>query len=147
MVQKDLREQLLSAWIDINGFFKDSRMTKALTYNEAIVMKLAFDQYRSDGIGQISVQTILKQTRMLKSLANRTINSLCEQGYLAKERNQDDARELSVRLIPERLNDFLAVHEQSLHLAQAVIDAIGVADTEEFVRICRKFMDADITMP
>lgn len=55
MENGELRERLLSAWIGINGFFKDSRMTRELTYNEAVVMKLVYDQYRADGMGRVPV--------------------------------------------------------------------------------------------
>ena len=141
MENGELRERLLSAWIGINGFFKDSRMTRELTYNEAVVMKLVYDQYRADGVGRVPVQSILKRTNMLKSLANRTIDSLCAQGYLVKERS---GRALSLRLAPQRLADFLAVHQRPLALAQAVIDAIGPEDADRFVRICEKFLDAEV---
>ncbi len=141
MENDDLRERLLSAWIGINGFFKDSRMTQELTYNEAVVMKLVYDQYRADGVGRVPLRSILKRTNMLKSLANRTIDSLCAQGYLVKERS---GRALSLRLAPQRLADFLAVHQRPLALAQAVIDAIGPEDADRFVRICEKFLDAEV---
>lgn len=141
MENDDLRERLLSAWIGINGFFKDSRMTQELTYNEAVVMKLVYDQYRADGVGRVPLRSILKRTNMLKSLANRTIDSLCAQGYLVKERS---GRALSLRLAPQRLADFLAVHQRPLALAQAVIDTIGPEDADRFVRICEKFLDAEV---
>lgn len=144
MDEADLRERLLSAWIGINGIFKDSRMTRDLTYNEAVVMKLVYDQYRVDDLGRVSMQTVLKRTNMLKSLANRTVNSLCEQGYLLRERDDEDARMLFVRLAPDRLSDFLVVHGRSLELVQAVIDVIGDEDAVQFVRICEKFLNAEL---
>lgn len=144
MDETDLRERLLSAWIGINGIFKDSRMTRDLTYNEAVVMKLVYDQYRVDDLGRVSMQTVLKRTNMLKSLANRTVNSLCEQGYLLRERGDEDARMLFVRLAPDRLSDFLVVHGRSLELVQAVIDVIGDEDAVQFVRICEKFLNAEL---
>ena len=144
MDETDLRERLLSAWIGINGIFKDSRVTRDLTYNEAVVMKLVYDQYRVDDLGRVSMQTVLKRTNMLKSLANRTVNSLCEQGYLLRERDDEDARMLFVRLAPDRLSDFLVVHGRSLELVQAVIDVIGDEDAVQFVRICEKFLNAEL---
>lgn len=141
MWDEDIREQLLTAWIGINSFFKDSRMTQALTYNEAVVMKLVYDQYRTDGQGRVAVQSILKRSRMLKSQANRTIDALCVQGYLVKERDEKDARALYVRPVPQRLGGFLEVHQRSLDTVQAVIDVIGPEDAREFVRICGKFLE------
>ena len=138
--ETELCERLLSAWTGVSGYLKNSRMTQGITYNEAVTMKLVYEQYKQDGIGLTPVQTILKRTRMLKSLANRTINALCAQGYLIKEQSGPDARMLYVRPVPERLPDFLAVHERSLRLAGAVIDVLGEQDAENFVRICEKFL-------
>lgn len=138
--EDELRERLLSAWTGVNGFLKNSRMTQGITYNEAVTMKLVYEQYRKDGIGLTPVQTILKRTHMLKSLANRTINALCTQGYLVKEQSGPDARMLYVRPVPDRLPDFLAVHERSLQLAGAVIEVLGEQDAENFVRICERFL-------
>ncbi|MBD5094883.1 MAG: winged helix-turn-helix transcriptional regulator [Subdoligranulum sp.] len=142
-VESELRERMLTAWTDISGYLKNSRMTQGITYNEAVTMKLVYEQYQKDGVGLTPVQTILKRTHMLKSLGNRTINALCAQGYLVKEQNGPDARMLYVRPVPERLPDFLAVHERSLQLAGAVIEILGEQDAESFVRICEKFLAAD----
>lgn len=142
--ETELRERLLSAWTGVSGYLKNSRMTQGITYNEAVTMKLVYEQYKRDGVGLTPVQTILKHTCMLKSLANRTINALCAQGYLIKEQSGPDARMLYVRPVPERLPDFLAVHERSLQLAGAVIDVLGEQDAESFVRICEKFLASGI---
>ena len=116
--QEQLQERLLAAWIGINGALKESRLAGALTYNEAVVMKLVYDQYREDGQGRVPVQRILQRTNMLKSLANRTVNALCRKGYLQKARGEKDARSLFVSPVPEQLPAFLAVHRQSLALAE-----------------------------
>lgn len=142
-MEEDLREELLNAWIGLNGYLKDSRMTRRLTYNESVTMKLVLDQYRRDGVGRTPVQTILRKTRMLKSQVNRTVNSLCRQGYLTREKGGEDARTLFVRPVPERLSDFLAVHEDSLQMAQTVIDVIGAEDAAQFIRICQRFLAAE----
>lgn len=142
MRNKNLDEQVLTAWIGLNGLLKDSQMTQGLTYNEAITMKLIYDRYRADGEGRTPIQYIIKQTKMLKSQVNRTLNALCDQGYLVKERDTKDARILFVRPIPARLEDFLAVHRRSLSIVQAVIHIIGETDAAEFVRICGKLSAA-----
>lgn len=139
---KDLEERVLTAWIGLNGLLKDSQMTQGLTYNEAVTMKLVYDRYRADGEGRTPVQYIIRQTRMLKSQVNRTLNTLCAQGYLVKERDAEDARILFVRPVPDRLVDFLTVHRRSLSIVQAIIHIIGEADAAEFVRICGKLSAA-----
>lgn len=146
-MDEDLRERLLNAWIGLNGYLKDSRVTQAMTYNEAVTMKLVLDQYRQDGVGRTPVQAILRKTRMLKSQVNRTVNALCRQGYLTKEKGgEEDARALFVRPAPERLADFLAVHARSLQMAQTIIDVIGAEDAAQFVRICQRLLAAEPTL-
>ncbi len=143
---KELPEQLLEAWIGVNGMLKDSRITSKLTYNEAVVMKLVYSHYKEDGIGRTAVQYIRKEMNMLKSQVNRTINSLCMQGYLCKERDERDARILYVRPVPGRISDFLDIHNQSLKLARSIIDIVGEADAEGFVRMYGKLSAAGIRL-
>ena len=139
-----LEEAVLRGWVGLNGMLKDSQMTRNLTYNEAVVMLLTYERYREDGIGAISVQELLKGTGLLKSLMNRTLNALWEKGYLSKERR---GRMLYVKVRPERLDDFLAVHRQSLSMVRSIIDVIGPEDAAHFVRICAKLRAADLSFP
>ena len=143
---QELTERLLEAWIGINGMLKDSRITRDLTYNEAIVMKLVYSRFQADGTGRTAVRYIREQTNMLKSQMNRTINALCDQGYLCKERDPEDLRSLFVRPVPERMPDFLSVHTQSLELAQRIIAIIGEDDAEAFVRMYGKLAAAGVRL-
>lgn len=143
MAEPDLREQLICSWVALNGMLKDSQMTKGLTYNESIVMLLVYDSYRRDPEGKVSIQSLLKSTRMLKSLMNRTVNSLCERGFLRKEYA---GRSLYVTVCPDRLSDFLQVHNRSLVIAQQIIDLIGQDDAADFIRICSKLQQSELTI-
>lgn len=143
MEREALREALLGAWIGLNGRLKDSQVTRDLTYNEAVVMKLVYDRYRVDGEGRTAVRELVEATNMLKSLMNRTVNALRAQGYLETER---EGRSLYVRPRPERLGDFLAVHHRSLELAEQIIDVIGQEDAARFVSICQKLDAAHLSL-
>ena len=146
MERETLEERMLNAWIGARGMLKDSKITRNLTYNEAVVMKLVYDQYRRDGLGRTAVSRIVKQTNMLKSLVNRTINALCERGYLLRERGEEDGRSLFVRPVEARLDDFLAVHRQSLDLARRIVDVAGQADAEAFVRMVERLSAAGLRL-
>lgn len=146
MENEALLERMLRAWIGINGLLKNSRITRELTYNEAVVMKLVYDQYRSDRTGRTAVRWIVQETNMLKSLVNRTVNALCAQGYLVRERGDGDGRSVFVRPVEARLPDFLAVHRQSLELVRQIADAVGPEDAEAFVRMYEKLSAAGIRL-
>lgn len=143
---EDLCERMLGAWIEVNGMLKDSRITRDLTYNEAVVMKLVYDKYRADGAGRVAVGRIARETNMLKSLVNRTVGALCDRGYLLRERGERDGRTVFVRPVEDRLEDFLAVHRRSLALVRQIIDVVGREDAESFVRMAEKLSRAGLRL-
>lgn len=131
---ESLEEQLLSAWINLNGILKDSLMTQGLTYNEAIVMNLVYSDFQA-GQSRTSMQQLITMTGFLKSLMNRTINSLCQQGFLQKVK---EGRNLYVSLIEDKLPDFLKIHDHSLGLAREIVKVIGADDAECFIKTSKK---------
>ena len=137
MEKQSLEERLITAWVRLTGIFKNTRITKGMVYNEAIVMLVAYNRYREDGDGLVSFKEIVSETRMLKSLVNRTIDSLVAKGYLARCEGKDK-RTTFIRIVPENIGGFLEVHAHSLELARNMMQIIGTEDAEAFVRISDK---------
>ncbi len=136
-METPLEEQLITAWVRLTGIFKNTRITKGMIYNEAIVMLVAYNRYREDGKGLVSFKEIVSETRMLKSLVNRTIDSLVAKGYLTRCEGKDK-RTTFIRIVPENIGGFLEVHAHSLELARNMMQIIGTEDAEAFVRISDK---------
>lgn len=126
--------RLLQAWVRLSSILKNSRFTKGLSYNESILMLHLYEQ--SDGT--LSVQQIIARTGMLKSLANRTINSLEQKGLLERCHQQGNKRSLYVRCCKDNLDAFLKVHDSSIAIAQTIESIIGPEDTAAFIRIVDK---------
>ena len=143
MLNEALAEQLLAAWVKLTGVIKNSRVTKGLAYNEAIVMLLLYNRFLEDGDGLVSIKEITWETKMLKSLVNRTVNTLEAKGLLERLKTSGDKRMVFVRCIKEKLDVFLAVHNTSLDLARNLIDIIGEEDAQAFVRISKKICDSN----
>ena len=137
MQEHCLEEQLISAWVRLTGILKNTRITKGMVYNEAIVMLVAYNRYREDGDGLVSFKEIVSETRMLKSLVNRTIDSLVAKGFLERCDGRDK-RTTFVRVVPDNLNEFLSVHGESLSLAHKLAEVIGEEDARAFIRIVEK---------
>lgn len=131
---EDTSLALIQAWVQLSGILKNSRFTKELPYNEAIVML----QLYQAGSDPISIRDITAKTRMLKSQVNRTINALEEKGLLARCASDGDRRVGYVRCVPERLEVFLQVHAASMDIARNISQIIGPEDTEAFIRIVEK---------
>lgn len=137
-----LDEKLILAWVRLTGALKNTRITHGMIYNEAVVMMLAYNRYREDGEGLVSFREIVEETGMLKSLVNRTIDSLVKKGFLIRTEGADK-RTTFVRPNGENIAPFLAVHNQSRALAQEIASIIGEEDARAFVRISEKVAAAN----
>ncbi|MBE6767039.1 MAG: MarR family transcriptional regulator [Ruminococcaceae bacterium] len=139
-------DELLRAWVKLSGILKNNRITKGLMYNEATVMLLLYNRYCEDGEGIISVKEIIKETNMLKSLVNRTLNSLEKKGLLIRFKGDEDRRKLYVKCVKEKLDVFLEVHNCSLRVANGIISIIGEDDADSFIRIVDKIEKAGYSL-
>lgn len=136
----DLNERIVLSWVQLSAILKNSRITQGMPYNEAIVMLLLYHEYKSTGNARLPLSTVIAKTKMLKSLANRTINSLETKGFLIKAENPEDKRAIDLVAIPERAELFMDVHKRSLLIADEIRNAIGNEDAETFIRIVNKIV-------
>ena len=143
LANEQLEEALISAWVRITATLKNTRITQGMNYNEAIIMLLCYNRFRSDNQGLVSFKEIVSETKMLKSLVNRTIDSLVKKGFLERCPGLDK-RTTFVRPVKENMNAYLSVHEQSLMLARSIVNLIGEEDAQAFVRISDKIIAAKL---
>ena len=143
MNDQQLQNELILAWVRLSGIIKNNRITTTLKYNEAIVMLTVYSRYLKDGVGLTSVQDIIKETGMLKSLVNRTLGELEGQGLIVSEQGTVDRRTKFVKCVKEKLEVFLSVHNTSLGVSQNIIDIIGSEDAKAFINIVEKLASAD----
>lgn len=143
MNDQQLQNELILAWVRLSGIIKNNRITTTLKYNEAIVMLTVYSRYLKDGVGLTSVQDIIKETGMLKSLVNRTLGELESQGLIVFEKGTVDRRTKFVKCVKEKLEVFLSVHNTSLGVSQNIIDIIGSEDAKTFINIVEKLASAD----
>ncbi len=137
---RSLEERIITAWVKLTGILKNTRITQDMIYNEAIVMNIVYNRYLEDGEGLVSFKEIVKRTQMLKSLVNRTIDSLVKQEYLEKT---DGADKRTTFVRAKNLDGYMREHEKTLALVRGIIETIGEEDAEAFIRIADKIADAD----
>ncbi len=142
-MKEDLRleEDVIAAWVRLTGILKNTRLTKGMNYNEATVMLLAFRRFEEDGEGLVSFKEIVAETNMLKSLVNRTIDSLVKKGFLIRS-DGADRRTTFVRPVKEKLPEYLEVHRHTLDMVGQLVEIIGEEDARAFVRIGEKISAA-----
>lgn len=135
-----LEERVISAWVRMTGILKNTRITQNMIYNEAIVMNMVYRRYQEDGEGLVSFKEIVSETRMLKSLVNRTIDSLVGKGCLERIDGKDK-RTTFVRAA--NLEAYMKEHAKTLSLVRGIVEVVGAEDAEAFVRIADKICSAD----
>ncbi len=143
--RKELKENVILSWVRLTGILKNTRLTQGMIYNEAVVMLLVNRKYKEDGEGLVSFKDIVRETKMLKSLVNRTIDSLVGKGLLIRCDGEADRRTTYVRPVTENLASYLQVHKHSLEMVDRIIEIIGVEDAGAFVRLTNKLVDSDFS--
>ena len=129
------------------GMLKNTRLTQGMIYNEAIIMLLVTRKYREDGEGLVSFKDIVRETKMLKSLVNRTIDSLVAKNLLVRCEGELDRRTTFVRPVAENLAGYFEVHRHTLEMVDRIIDIIGEEDAAAFIRLTNKLVEADFEGP
>lgn len=145
MTDDNLQEDLVMSWIKITGILKNNRITKYLSYNEAIIMLFAYNEYKTNGRG-ISFKQLVLSTKMMKSLVNRTVNSLKDRGLVTISSDENDKRSCIISIAADKLDVFLAVHSQSLALSEKIISVIGEDDARAFLGMVEKIDKAKLKL-
>ena len=130
-----MKEELIQSWIELTAAIKNNRVTKSISYNEAIILNYAYHAYlKEEGL---YMQEILKKTKMLKSLCNRTINLLIDKNFLRREMN---GNQVLVYLNPEKVNDYLEIHKETFAYLEPVFEVLDEKDQMDFIRISQKIL-------
>lgn len=141
-----LQEDVIASWVRLTGILKNTRLTQGMIYNEAIVLLIVNRRYEEDGVGLVSFKEIVNETHMLKSLVNRTIESLVRKGLLERSDGEQDRRTTYVKPIPENFTEYHALHKRTLAMVEELIGIIGTEDAEAFVRLTNKIVEANFSV-
>ena len=136
--RNNLNENVIISWVRLTGILKNTRLTQDLIYNEAIVMLIVYRKYRMDGKGVVSFRELAAETKMLKSLVNRSIDSLVEKKLLARTEGSSDRRMTFVRPVLENFDVYMKEHRHTIETVSELIKTIGEEDAEAFVRLAAK---------
>lgn len=130
---EELKEELIRTWIELTGIIKNNRIMKSISYNEGIILNYTYKAYQNRQ--GIYVQEILKRTRMLKSLCNRTINQLAAKGFIYRKQEKNQLR---IFFCPEKEEEYMKIHRETMEYIQPILDIWGVEETQNFINSIRK---------
>lgn len=132
---KELNEELLEVWLRMSTIINNERLVSDMPFNEALVCNVLYNHMRREPERLVTATDLCRETRMLKSLMNRTLNSLEEKKIIKRERSQKDKRQVFVSLDLESTDIYSKQHEKIIELLDTIIEKLGKEKSLEIIKL------------
>jgi DNA-binding MarR family transcriptional regulator len=139
---RELKEEMLASWVKLSIAVSSERIVSELTYNESLICNILYRQQLEHAGQYLTATDLCRETKMLKSLMNRTLNSMEEKQLILRERSHVDKRQIFIRLNPEQQAVYEAQHEQILQIIEKIIEKTGREKAEEAVALFELMADS-----
>lgn len=128
---KDIKEEILSAWIMMNSAIDSEHIVSSMPYNEAIICNILANQ-KDKEITATDLCAILK---MQKSQMNRTLTSLESRNLIKRVRSLTDKRQIIIKLIDDVDSIYYLQHQRSINYVESLLEKIGLERANEIIRL------------
>lgn len=85
-----MNEELLEAWLRLSTILCNDRIVSEMPYNEALICNILYRRQRQDKKGTTTATDLCRQTKMLKSQMNRTLQSMEDKKIITRRRSDTD---------------------------------------------------------
>lgn len=117
-------EKLLDAWLLLSTAINNPKIVSDMPYNEAHICNLLCSGHRHPSQAGMTATELCRQTKMLKSQMNRTLQSMEQKQLITRVRSDTDRRQVFVRLNPNALI-YKEQHAKILTLIDRITAKIG----------------------
>lgn len=132
-----INEELLYSWLRLTTTISNDRLVSELPFNESLICHVLLHH---GNIG-MSPTELCQETKMVKSLMNRTLNSLEEKGMIKRSRREENKRWVKILLDESKLDKYHCQHERIISLIDAVMNQYGKDKAAEVVNMMTKIAD------
>lgn len=136
---QDKKDALIDAWLKETSVLINHRMVEGLSFNEAFVCNL-LNRKRTD-TDSLTATWLCKETGMLKSQMNKTLNSLEKKGLILRKRSEEDRRKVYIKLRKENLEIYTKVHEEVLDFVEVLAEHAGEETVDEAIRLLNRMSE------
>ena len=126
-----LSENLLSSWLKLSTTIQNSRIVSALSYNESLICSVLAKHMASGKKKPLTATDLCRETKMLKSQMNRTLNQLEEKLMIRRERSTKDKRQVHILLNTEHAKIFQQQHQDILNSVKRIVDELGTKEAAQ----------------
>ena len=134
-------EELLNAWLRLSVGINNTRLASNMPYNESLICNILYWNTLKHPEQKMTATDLCRETRMLKSQMNRTLNCMEKKKIIVKERSQKDKRQIYIRLDLAQIEVYHEQHQRILEMIGSIIDKIGTDTADEAIRICNLVAD------
>ena len=125
----NMNEALLEAWLRVSTSINNSRLVSELSYNESLICNLLYKNMMAHSGQFLTATDLCAETKMQKSLMNRTLKHLEARGMITRSRSEQDKRRIYIYLNMEQIKQYELQHEKILDLINAIIGELGEENT------------------
>lgn len=135
-------ESLLNAWLRLSTSVINPRLVSEMSYNESLVCNILYNSYCESPGKKITATDLCRETKMLKSQMNRTLNLLEKKKIIVKERSQEDKRQIWISFDLENAQLYKTQHDRILKLVDTIINRVGEEQAEQAIHLINALADA-----
>lgn len=136
-----LNEHLLQAWLRLSTSVVNSRLVSELPYNESLICNVLYNHICSGNQAGLTATELCNETKMAKSLMNRSLNQLENLGIISRVRSVLDKRQVLISLNLDKAGIYLKQHQEILNLLDTVIENIGETASEQAITLFQNISD------
>ncbi|NBI89715.1 MarR family transcriptional regulator [Lachnospiraceae bacterium] len=127
-----MNEKLLEAWLRLTTILCNDRIVSEMPYNEALICNILYRHQMRDKVNKLTATDLCRQTKMLKSQMNRTLQKMEEKNIITRQRSSTDRRQIFISLNPNA-DSFYIQHHKSLRLIDALATKAGPEKSQEAI--------------
>lgn len=129
-----MNEELLDAWLRLSTILCNDKIVSEMPYNEALICNILYRHQLREKDRKLTATDLCRQTKILKSQMNRTLQSMEEKKLITRQRSGSDKRQVFISLNMEA-ESFHNQHSKSLKLIDALSKKAGLEKSKEAINL------------
>lgn len=133
--ERQIQENLLSAWTEMSVFIRGNRFLTDLSFNEVMICGMLSRQ-RPDA--PLTATELGERTNLLKSQINHILTGMEQRDLIERTRSTTDKRVVYVQLSEKGRQIYAQEHTGVMEILKAVYDEFGSEKTRELTALLKK---------
>lgn len=142
LFMESLEEALLDSWLRLCTNVSARKIMSDMPYNESRICNILYNSQQTDPDHALTATDLCRETRMLKSQMNRTLNSMEAKGLILRTRCTEDKRKVFITLNPEQSRIYKKQHLKVLCFINQLVDKIGKEKAVEALELFHQIADS-----